>query len=67
MTLQTHPTEGLGKRVKSPFLNRNLEKVANKEQASEFIGKENLQLKIALGSYRIFFVPGKSSPNHDGW
>jgi hypothetical protein len=27
-------------------------------QGTEFGGKENLQLKIALGSYRLFFVPG---------
>jgi len=56
--LQTHPTEGLGKQVKGPFLNRNLEKVSDQVQETQFGGNENLSLKIAYGSFRMFFVPG---------
>jgi hypothetical protein len=57
---QTHPTEGLGKQIKGPFLNRNLEKIPDEVQETQFGGNENLSLKIAYGSFRMFFVPGTS-------
>jgi len=56
--MQTHPTEGLGKQIKGPFLNRNLEKMPDGVQETQFGGNENLSLKIAYGSFRMFFVPG---------
>ena len=60
---QTHPTEGLGKQIKGPFLNRNLEKIPDQVQETQFGGNENLSLKIAYGSFRMFFVPGTSFPS----
>lgn len=33
-----------------------------KDQETQFGGNENLSLKIAYGSYRMFFVPG--TPSH---
>jgi paired amphipathic helix protein Sin3a len=64
---QTHPTEGLGKRVKGPFLKRNLENLSVQNQADQLQFKENLQLKVALGSYLLFFVPGTRKPIRSSW
>lgn len=36
---------------------RNLETVEASRQEQEFHGEEGLSLKIALGSYRMFFIP----------
>lgn len=36
---------------------RNLEAIPEAAQTDEFHGEEGLSLKIALGSYRMFFLP----------
>ncbi|ODO11875.1 hypothetical protein I350_00659 [Cryptococcus amylolentus CBS 6273] len=57
----THPTEGLQKRVDPPFLRRNVAKTQEREPTispSRIDAKDGLEIKIALGNYRMFFTPG---------
>jgi hypothetical protein len=73
--VQSHPTEGLGHRVEPPFLtrwvsqrpdmvtadggSRNLDDLPEDLPRDEFHFKSGLDIKIALGNYRMFFAPGK--------
>ncbi|WVQ97064.1 hypothetical protein IAU59_004174 [Kwoniella sp. CBS 9459] len=51
----THPTEGLPHRVDPPLLQRNLDQ---SEMQAEWVDtKDGMEIKIALGNYRMFFTP----------
>ncbi|OCF56596.1 paired amphipathic helix protein Sin3a [Kwoniella mangroviensis CBS 10435] len=52
----THPTEGLPHRVDPPLLQRNLDENL-KLSSNEVITKDGIEIKIALGNYRMFFTP----------
>ncbi|KIR56076.1 paired amphipathic helix protein Sin3a [Cryptococcus gattii Ru294] len=71
----THPTEGLLKRVDSPFLRRNITKIQAREEAlsasagpssamNNVEARDGLEIKIALGNYRMFFTPGTEDYFH---
>ncbi|OXG25638.1 paired amphipathic helix protein Sin3a [Cryptococcus neoformans Tu259-1] len=72
----THPTEGLLKRVDSPFLRRNITKIHSREEElsasagpsssakNNVEAKDGLEIKIALGNYRMFFTPGTEDYFH---
>nr|XP_031858732.1 uncharacterized protein CI109_005826 [Kwoniella shandongensis]KAA5525804.1 hypothetical protein CI109_005826 [Kwoniella shandongensis] len=52
----THPTEGLPHRVDPPLLQRNVDK--DLQLAHESVEtKDGMDIKIALGNYRMFFTP----------
>ena len=71
--VQTHPTEGLPHRVDQPFLNRyvllfilrqaepithrNLGDLPGDAPSNAFETKSGIEIKIALGNYRMFFTP----------
>ncbi|WVW80329.1 hypothetical protein I302_102309 [Kwoniella bestiolae CBS 10118] len=52
----THPTEGLPHRVDPPLLQRNLDENLNLS-SDQIITKDGMEIKIALGNYRMFFTP----------
>ncbi|WWC68464.1 uncharacterized protein I206_102392 [Kwoniella pini CBS 10737] len=52
----THPTEGLPHRVDPPLLQRNLDDEITLSSDS-VITKDGMEIKIALGNYRMFFTP----------
>jgi hypothetical protein len=57
---QTHPTEGLPARVKQPFLRRTMHPLppaAECSPSSAFIADSGLEIKVCIGSYKLFFVP----------
>jgi len=76
--IQTHPTEGLPQRVDQPFLNRqvhtfpeaailtfrSLADIPEDANAGAFETKSGLEIKIALGNYRMFFTPGTEDYFH---
>ncbi|ORY28618.1 hypothetical protein BCR39DRAFT_534412 [Naematelia encephala] len=53
----THPTEGLPHRVDEPFLKRTLREIPQDSGADMFETTSGLDVKIALGNYRMFFSP----------
>lgn len=75
---QTHPTEGLPQRVDQPFLNRwvspsfqvhlahlsTLMEIPGDVPPKSFETKSGLEIKIALGNYRMFFTPGTEDYFH---
>ncbi|WVO13131.1 hypothetical protein L204_100743 [Cryptococcus depauperatus] len=66
----THPTEGLPKRVDPPFLKRNVYKTQRKESISlteNIAARDGLEIKIALGNYRMFFTPGTEDVFYRGF
>ncbi|WWC87985.1 uncharacterized protein L201_002887 [Kwoniella dendrophila CBS 6074] len=52
----THPTEGLPHRVDPPLLQRNLDDEVTLSTDS-IVTKDGMEIKIALGNYRMFFTP----------
>ncbi|WWC60485.1 uncharacterized protein I303_103058 [Kwoniella dejecticola CBS 10117] len=52
----THPTEGLPHRVDPPLLQRNLDDDLTLSSGS-IITKDGMEIKVALGNYRMFFTP----------
>lgn len=53
----THPTEGLPHRVEQPFLTRTLGEIPDDLGPEVFKSKSELQFRVALGNYRIFYSP----------
>ena len=73
---KTHSTEGLPHRVDEPFLSRcvlmasthnadrddsNLGSIPDDTPPETFETKSGIEIKIALGNYRMFFTPGQYS------
>ena len=54
---QTHATEGLPTRVDEPFLARTLVDIPESSIEEGFETKSGLEIKIALGNYRMFYTP----------
>ncbi|WRT65870.1 uncharacterized protein IL334_002821 [Kwoniella shivajii] len=52
----THATEGLPHRVDPPLLQRNVDKDLQLAPDS-IVTKDGMEIKIALGNYRMFFTP----------
>ncbi|ORX34170.1 hypothetical protein BD324DRAFT_636920 [Kockovaella imperatae] len=52
-----HATEGLPHRVDKPFLQRNLTDIPEDIAPNSFDTHSGLEIKIALGNYRMFFTP----------
>ncbi|KLT42069.1 hypothetical protein CC85DRAFT_285843 [Cutaneotrichosporon oleaginosum] len=69
-----YPTEGLPHRVEQPFLKRTLQDLP--ADGTVFSESSGLKFRVALGNYRLFYVPGtedyfhrasgeEEEPNHD--
>lgn len=54
---KTHPTEGLPARVNQPFLKRNMQSLPSAPSPSAYIAESGLEIKVCIGSYKLFFVP----------
>ena len=55
-----HATEGLPHRVDRPFLQRSLVDIPADISPKAYETHSGLEIKIALGNYKMFFTPGKS-------
>ncbi|WVR05681.1 hypothetical protein IAU60_002703 [Kwoniella sp. DSM 27419] len=63
----THPTEGLAHRVDPPLLQRNVPEQATEFQEmhrAAFDIRDGMEIKIALGNYRMFFTPATEDYFH---
>ncbi|KAK4683853.1 paired amphipathic helix protein Sin3a, partial [Tremellales sp. Uapishka_1] len=52
-----HPTEGLPHRIEQPFLQRTLVDIPKDLSKESFDISSQMEIKIALSSYRMFFTP----------
>lgn len=58
------PTEGLAHRVEPPFLNRTTQKLPENTGPEAFVESSGLKFRVALGNYRIFYIPGTEDYFH---
>ena len=56
-----HATEGLPHRVDRPFLQRSLVDIPEDVSPKAYETHSGLEIKIALGNYKMFFTPGEST------
>ncbi|GMK60011.1 hypothetical protein CspeluHIS016_0902280 [Cutaneotrichosporon spelunceum] len=59
-----YPTEGLAHRVEPPFLNRTTHKLPEDTGPEAFVENSGLKFRVALGNYRIFYIPGTEDYFH---